>query len=66
MGTVNGLECGDFGPVGNTQRLMLPAGRRREKDSGAEKSEGLPVLKQSKLGLMKARVDTVSTEGAPL
>lgn len=29
MGTVNGLESWDFGPVGNTQRLILPAGRRR-------------------------------------
>lgn len=34
MGTVNGLESGDFGPVGNTQHLILPAGRHREKDTG--------------------------------
>ena len=34
MGTVNGLESGDFGPVGNTQRLILPAGRHWEKDTG--------------------------------
>lgn len=34
MGTVNGLESGDFGPVGNTRRLILPAGRHREDDVG--------------------------------
>lgn len=28
MGTVNGLESGDFGPDINTQRLILPAGRQ--------------------------------------
>lgn len=63
MGTVNGLESGDFGPDINTQRLILPAGRQWEKDmrGGGEKdsqrrpavgeSEGLSVLtKQSKLG----------------
>ena len=32
MGTVNGLESGDFGPDINTQRLILPAGRQWEKD----------------------------------
>lgn len=34
MGTVNGLESGDFGPDINTQRLILPAGRQWEKDMG--------------------------------
>lgn len=34
MGTVNGLVSGDFGPDINTQRLILPAGRQREKDTG--------------------------------
>lgn len=34
MGTVNGLESRDFGPVRNTQRLILPAGRQWEKDMG--------------------------------
>lgn len=34
MGTVNGLESGDFGPVGNTQRLILPAGRHWERGRG--------------------------------
>lgn len=33
MGTVNGLESGDFGPDINTQRLILPAGRQWEKDT---------------------------------
>lgn len=60
MGTVNGLESGDFGPDINTQRLILPAGRQWEKDMGGgnsqrrcavRESEGLSVLtKQSKLG----------------
>lgn len=36
MGTVNGLESGDFGPDINTQRLILPAGRQWEKDTGGE------------------------------
>lgn len=34
MGTVNGLESGVFGPDINTQRLILPAGRQWEKDTG--------------------------------
>lgn len=34
MGTVNGLESGVFGPDINTRRLILPAGRQWEKDTG--------------------------------
>lgn len=34
MGTVNGLESGDFGPDINTRHLILPAGRQWEKDAG--------------------------------
>lgn len=34
MGTVNGLESEDTGPDINTQRLILPAGRQWEKDTG--------------------------------
>lgn len=42
MGTVNGLESGDFGPDVNTQRLILPAGRQWEKDTGGEEEgEGI-------------------------
>lgn len=59
MGTVNGLESGVFGPDINTQRLILPAGRQWEKDTGEEggvksqRRESLSVLKQSKLELVK-------------
>lgn len=38
MGTVNGLESGDFGPVGNTRRLILPAGRKTREGGSKEKS----------------------------
>lgn len=63
MGTVNGLESGVFGPDINTQRLILPAGRQWEKDTGrGSTGEREPVCpKQSKLELemMEQRAEEV-------
>lgn len=62
MGTVNGLESGDFGPDINTQRLILPAGRQWEKDTGGVNSQRRRAVGESE-GLFCPETKQTGTGG---